>query len=350
MKRVLMIGPGKSVQGGISALVNNYFDSELVRAHRVSYLESHVEGPKWAKAAKFLQAGARFFRILFAEEIEIVHVHSASRASFFRKSFFLWAAKALGRRAVFHLHGGEFALFFHRECGPLKKRYIRNTLRRADVLIGLSASGRRLLAELTDDRSRIVVLHNGVRKPLRQKAHRDTDRPCVLYMGKLYRVKGVFDLIEAAAALKSEGKNLRIMLCGDGERRAVEEASAERDLADWVEMPGWVSDKAACYLEGDIFVLPSYSECLPMALIEAASYGLPLVSTSVGGVPDIVIDAQNGFLVAPGDVPALKARIAALAGSAQMRRDMGREGRRIAGERFSLDAAAARLAKIYEDL
>ena len=87
-----------------------------------------------------------------------------------------------------------------------------------------------------------------------------------------------------------------------------------------------------------------------MVLIEAASYGLPLVSTRVGGIPDIVVDELNGFLVNPGDVGALKERIAALADSAKLRQDMGREGMRLVARRFSTDAVTAKLSQIYESL
>ena len=350
MKKILMIGSGKQVKGGISALVENYFDSGLVDAHRVFYLDSHIDGSKTAKAIKFIQAAGKFFYYLFFTRIDIVHVHSASRASFYRKSFFLWAAKAFGRKSIFHLHGGEFGIFFHKECGRLRKWFIRKTLRTADVLICLSGHWHRILSEITEETGRIITLYNCVKEPSRRKAHREADEICVLFMGKLDRGKGVFDLIDAAGALKSNGKKVRFILCGDGERGALEKAAADKQLSDRVVFPGWIKDKSAYYHMGDIFVLPSYNEGLPMVLIEAASYGLPLVSTRVGGIPDIVVDELNGFLVNPGDVGALKERIAALADSAKLRQDMGREGMRLVARRFSTDAVTAKLSQIYESL
>ncbi len=350
MKRILMIGSGKQVKGGISALVGNYFDSSLVDNHQIIYLESHVDGNKPAKAIKFLQAAAKFFRYLFFARIDIVHVHSASRASFYRKSFFLWASKAFGCKSIFHLHGGEFGLFFHAECGKLMKWYIIRTLRTADLLICLSAHWQLTLSQIMGENGNIAILPNCVKEPSRKKVHREAEGTCVLYMGKLDRGKGVFDLIDVAAALKSDGKIIRFVLCGNGEEDALRKAAADKNVSDRVEFPGWISDKTAYYCMGDIFVLPSYNECLPMVLIEAASYGLPIVSTRVGGIPDIVVDERNGYLVLPGDVEALKARIVALAASVQLRRDMGREGMSLVAGRYSEETVASQLSRIYEEL
>ncbi len=345
-----MIGSGKQVKGGISALVENYFDSGLVDAHRVFYLDSHIDGSKTAKAIKFIQAVGKFFYYLFSTRIDIVHVHSASRASFYRKSFFLWAAKAFGRKSIFHLHGGEFGIFFHKECGGLRKWFIRKTLRTADVLICLSGHWHRILSEITEETGRIITLYNCVKKPSRRKVHRDTEEIRVLFMGKLDRGKGVFDLIDVAGSLKRNGKKVRFILCGEGEREALQKAAAKKGVADRVDFPGWISDKSTYYCLGDIFVLPSYNECLPMVLIEAASYGLPIVSTRVGGIPDIIVDQCNGFLVNPGDVGALKERIAVLVDSVKLRQEMGSKGMQLVDRAFSTEAVTTRLSQIYESL
>lgn len=350
MKRILMIGSGKQVKGGISALVENYFDSSLVDNHRIIYLESHVDGNKPTKVIKFLQAAAKFFKHQFLTRIDIVHVHSASRASFYRKSFFLWASKMFGCKSIFHLHGGEFGIFFHTECGRLRKWYIVRTLRTADLLICLSAHWQLILSQIMGRNGNIAILPNCVKEPSLKKVHREAEGTCVLYMGKLDRGKGVFDLIDVAGALKSDGKKVRFVLCGDGEQDALRKAAADKNVSDSVDFPGWISDKTAYYCMGDIFVLPSYNECLPMVLIEAASYGLPIVSTRVGGIPDIVVDELNGYLVIPGEVEALKARIVALVDSVQLRRDMGREGMSLVASRFSEESVTTRLSRIYEDL
>ncbi len=350
MKRVLMIGSGKQVKGGISALVSNYFDSGLVDAHRVWYLDSHVDGTKPVKAFQFLKAAVKFFYYLSTARIDIVHVHSASRASFYRKSFFLWAAKAFGLKSIFHLHGGEFGIFYHQECGRLRKWFVRKTLRAADAQVCLSAHWFKILSEISEQSASITTLPNCVKEPSRKKDHREAEEACVLFMGKLDRGKGVFDLIDAASGLKRDGKMVRFILCGDGAREALQKAAAEKGVADRVDFPGWIRDKSFYYCLGDIFVLPSYNECMPMVLIEAASYGLPLVSTRVGGIPDIVVDQRNGFLVEPGDVDALKDSIAVLADSVKLRREMGSEGMQLVARAFSTEAVAARLSQIYESL
>jgi glycosyltransferase involved in cell wall biosynthesis len=115
-----------------------------------------------------------------------------------------------------------------------------------------------------------------------------------------------------------------------------------------VHVPGAPHHEVPKYLRlGDVFVLPTrHQEGLPFSLIEASCCGLPMVASEIGGVAEIVQEGANGFLVPPGDERALAGRIAALLADGALRERMGSEARRLARERFSLDANAAATERV----
>ena len=100
----------------------------------------------------------------------------------------------------------------------------------------------------------------------------------------------------------------------------------------------------------DCLVLPSYAEGLPMVVLEAMAYGLPVIATRVGAIPEVLTDGQEGFLIEPADVKALADRMLRVAGDPELRRRMGLDARRVAEARFSLDAMVDRIMDIYTDI
>ena len=143
---------------------------------------------------------------------------------------------------------------------------------------------------------------------------------------------------------------LRLVYAGKGS--GVEETRRLADqlgLGGRVEFTGWLeAERARATLAAaTIFVLPSFVEGMPMALLEAMALGLPVIATPVGGVPEIVTHQVDGLLVPPGDVDALAAAIARLMSEPALRERLGRAARETAAQRFSLDSAVERLLGIY---
>ena len=97
-------------------------------------------------------------------------------------------------------------------------------------------------------------------------------------------------------------------------------------------------------------VLPSYNEGLPMALLEGMACGLPLISTRVGGIPDVIEDNKNGFLIEPGDVSELAAKMIALCTDHNLRDEMGRCSKRLCDANFSVEGYIENLVNIYNSI
>jgi glycosyltransferase involved in cell wall biosynthesis len=170
-----------------------------------------------------------------------------------------------------------------------------------------------------------------------------------LFLGHLLPEKGVFDLVRAFAQVSARIPGMTLLLAGVGQIDRVRKLAGELGVRERVELPGWLGpeSKSAALAAGTLFILPSYIEGLPMALLEAMSWALPVIATPVGGIPQLVTHEVNGLLVAPGDVAALAAAITRLLGDPALRERLGNAARTTIASRFSLDDALARLSSIY---
>jgi len=194
---------------------------------------------------------------------------------------------------------------------------------------------------------RVVVAPNGVAPEWSDVPPEREERkaaPTAVWLGVMQPVKRVPELVHAVAAVPS----LRLVLVGDGpERHRVEAAVADSGAADRVVLAGYQPDPMRLLAAADVFVLPSAAEACPMAILQAMACGLPVVASSVGGVPEVVRDGIDGILVPAGDDVALREALDLLAGDAAMRRRLGDSARRRAREHYSTQRCVERIVEVY---
>lgn len=277
----------------------------------------------------------------------IVHVHGTVRGSMYRKAVCVLLARALRRRVVFHVHSGPGDVAtFRAGLGSASVAFFARAFRAADVVIAVSSASARALEEAFGAGG-IVVVPNAA-PPVRPEAgERELPAQALFLGGFANPVKGGEVLLEALASPGAAG--LRVVLAGPGElppagRRLVE-------AGEGVEWRGWLApaERDALLREAGIFVLPSTSEGLPMALLEAISRGMAVVATAVGGVPDVVEDGESALIVPPADPEALAAALARVASDPQLRTQLGRAARARAAE-LGPDRLAERLDSLYRSL
>jgi glycosyltransferase involved in cell wall biosynthesis len=245
-------------------------------------------------------------------ELRIVHIHGSSEGSIYRKYILFWTAKYLfQRRVLFHLHSPSFLTYYER-APRFAQAWMRRMAEESDLFVCLSESWQRECARAFP-KARFVVLPNVVEPPTNPVVRAAHEGPLrLLFLGLLGPRKGAFDLVRTLYHHQSAwAGRVELTIGGNGEVAELTELIEELNLGDQVRYAGWVTGekKTALLRQADVFVLPSYAEGMPMSILEAMSYGLPILSTTVGGIPEVVADGDNGFLVEPGDEAALAARI-----------------------------------------
>jgi len=349
LRRIVMLGTAFDTRGGISTVVSAYRAGGLFEHWPVDYVVTHRDGSAPRKLWTALKALGRFAVLLAAHQRVLVHAHCSSRASLWRKSVFLAVAMLARCPVVFHLHSGGFARFYEAECGLLGRWIVRQLLERAACVIAVSERWRDWLRRLTTN-PRLLCIPNPVQ--LADAQAERGGRTVVLYLGRIEAAKGIPELLEAIAGLRAAFPGLELVCAGAGSIDAAATQAARLGIEDAVRFPGWIGpgEKRAWLQRAQLLVLPSHAEGLPMAVLEAMAAGLPVVASSVGGIPDVVKDGVTGCLVAPGDAVGLQEALGRLLGNPSLRRAMGEAGREVIRARYTPERVLTQLEQVYAEL
>lgn len=349
-KRIVMLGTRPDGRGGVATVVSVLAEAGMFERCGIEYLATHAEGSAVRKLAVFTWAGLRLAALTLFGRALLLHVHLASRASFWRKSIFLSWAALLNIPVVIHLHGGEFHIFFEKECGPRRQRFIRWIFGRAGAVIVLSDAWRAWVQGQIP-LARVSVMAN----PTRLHAvppNEAREGYTLLFLSRVVAAKGIFELIQALAKLVDEFPALKLKVGGDGDLAAVSRMAESLGVGDRIEFLGWVRGESKIRLlnTATIYVLPSYNEGLPMGVLEAMSAGMAIVATRVGGIPEAIEDELEGFLVPPGDVEQLALSLRRLLLDGDLRVNIGAAARRKAVTHFDVNNIVLRLEGLYADI
>lgn len=345
--KIIMIVPDPMVKGGIAAVVNGYRGSVLEERNEITYLESYRDGTKWQKLGKACGAYLKFARTVFRERPDVVHVHSSFGPSFYRKLPFLLWSRVKKIPIVNHIHGAEFDTFYEK-ASPAKRRLVRSVYRGCTRLIVLSKEWKERIAQIVPE-EKIDVIENYCRIP--ENPGWEEKRPeQLLFLGELGKRKGCYDIPEILERAAQAHPHLLLIMAGDGEMEELRHSFEERGLSDRVCFPGWVrgEEKETLLRESSIFLFPSYHEGMPMAVLEAMSYGLAVITTDVGGIPRLIQDGINGFCRKAGDVEGMSQALCRLLEQESSARELGEKARRLAEENYGLEKHLQRLQEVYE--
>lgn len=299
--KVVMIGCSPSSLGGISSVISTYKRHGFFEDD-VKYISSYNSSNKILVVLNFIFACIKLIYSLISFRIDIVHVHSASRGSFWRKYVFLKIASFFSVKTVFHLHSGEFVNFYLCQSLNVQKK-IKSFLENVDLVIVLTPYWEKQLSNISRSIN-IKILFNPVDKELDVF---DRFNNQILFLGRLRKEKGVFELLESCKILSSKGIDYHLILAGDGDLDFFEDKCKQLCIDENVTITGWVQgkEKNKYLLSSDVFVLPSYFEGLPIGVLEAMINNVVVVASNVGGIPDVIVDKKHGLLVEPMKVESL---------------------------------------------
>jgi glycosyltransferase involved in cell wall biosynthesis len=332
------------------SVVEAYRRDGVFQRHDIRLIETHDEGSAARRLLLACRAMATYVSLLLRGNVSAVHIHMAMRGSFWRKSVFAKVAGLFSVPVVAHLHGSEMEQFYG-EQPRWRQRLICSQLQRCHTVLVLSRSWGEFVTQISPC-ANVVELPNYVRLPELTPRLGGRGTVDVLFLGLVGRRKGVYDLLRALAIALPRAPALRLRIGGNGDIEQAQRLADEFHLADTVEFLGWVTgaQKDSLLANADAYVLPSHNEGLPMSVLEAMSFGLPVITTNVGGIPELLTSGQDGLLVSPGDIDALAEALVTLALDSGLRNRLGQQARKRIEKCYSDRSVLPRLEAVYKQL
>jgi glycosyltransferase involved in cell wall biosynthesis len=337
-----------AAKGGMRSVVEAYQRDGFLDKEDVRLIASYVDGNVLKRQLVLFRALAVYVWCLLTKRVELVHAHAAMRGSFWRKGLFTSLARLFSVPVILHLHGSEMKPFYESQP-PILQRLIRRHLEKATRVIVLSESWREFVSRIAPAAHIIVVPNYVIVPPAADPQQRHPQD--ILFLGLIGPRKGTFDLIPAFAEVSSKYPQARLTIGGNGEIEQARSLIGTLDLDGRAALAGWVGPEAKKKLlrSSGIYVLPSYNEGLPMSVLEAMAAGLAVITTRVGGIPELITDGTDGLLIEPGDTEGLKRSISALLDDNELRDRLAIAGRLRVEEKYSDHAILPLLRRIYEE-
>lgn len=349
MTKVLIVATSRNTRGGITAALKLYEQSRMWQQYHCHWVGTHRDGNNVRKLW-YLTKG--FFQyILLLPFYDIVHIHFSLPPSEKRKYLFFQLANMLSKKTVIHLHCGS-------QIDAIWSPVYQKMFEQCDCGILLSESLRTKVAQHLEKKkipnsqiqNKLKVVYNPC--PFVADTVTYEKKNHILFSGTLYEGKGYLDFIRAFARIAPRHPDWRIVLAGNGEEKKARKEAQDLGIENQVVLIGWVDGEAKhrAFCEAKALCLPSYAEGFPMAVLDAWAYGLPVITTPVGGIPDVAIDGDNMLLFTPGDIDTMAEKLELLMSDEALRDKLSAASTRLAAEEFNLNTVTQQIAEIYETI
>jgi glycosyltransferase involved in cell wall biosynthesis len=366
LPKVIIMGPGLTQVGGVATFVSILLaDTNLKKHFTLLHLDTTRDHSGEGLASRlafinikyFLVQTVRFWGLVLKQKPRIIHLPVTSYWAFWKDAVFILMARVAGMKVVAHLHGGLFDQYF-RERSRLEKTLIRRTFLLASVIIALSNGWKRFLLEEVREDLNVVVVPNTVDSMFAQAACNppDTiirDPNLILFVGGLGHRKGVHEILRSIPIVLERFPEARFIFAGTEEYQGaweeIQKIWDEIGHNDAAQFLGQVTgfSKLELFFKATVFLLPSYGENFPYALLEAMAAGLPVITTPVGAIPEVVQDGCNGYLIPPGEPGILADRINRVLGDSAAWVKMSVCNRNLIRESYLPSVAIKQIEQIY---
>jgi glycosyltransferase involved in cell wall biosynthesis len=362
-RRVLLAGPLPPPHHGCAVITRNLLESSLAERFDLVHLDTAdrrgVENIGRLDLGNVWRAGmhgAQFVRLLSTTQPDLVYLMIAQNTwGFLRDALFMSPAALRDIPCVLHFQSGQFDRFLAGSAAPMRS-LIRALVARADRAVVLGRALAPMLEGLLPA-ERVAVVPNAVPDITGGvRTARSTEPVKALYLGNLMPGKGYLQVVDAASTLLAEGADIEFTFAGNVSDVAAHARGIEiaRAWPDRIRFAGAVcgEEKARLLRESDFLVFPSNyeNEGHPLVVLEAMAAALPVISTRYVAIPETVVDGETGLLIDVADTAGLTGAIRALSADAALRTRMGAAGRARYLEHYTLDAWAARLGDIFDDV
>jgi len=373
--KVLLIGPVPPPVGGIAFYVQDLLNSQL---ENVEFEVFNTSLPSWiapfdregkmmysAILEKGIWGAVKMFGyvtvsyiILFGKLIysrpDIVQVFPSSYWGYWRHWFYLLMSKPFVPNTILHVLNAID--IFYENVGRLQKFIIKQSLNSANLYL-LQSYGLAKWVEQYSQR-KVVGIFNGIHLDIipsdqaKFVSFSNKEALVGITIGKLGTTKGTYDILGAIANIKADNEIVNWIFVGGGDIDTFQRIANDYGITEQVAFCGSVADKTKWQLlmGADFFCLPSYEEGQPISIIEAMAVGLPIISSEVGSIPEIIEDGVNGFIIVPGDQQALAHSVQKLCRDTFIRQQMRENSARFSQERHDIRQLFEKLGDIYTEL
>lgn len=355
---VVFATPGALDGGGGIGRMTGYIVDQFAAspgAPETVILDTRGTGSVWWSPFYLAGTLGRLGWLLARRRASVVHINVSEKGSFLRKAAVQAVAGLFSCPTVVHLHGASFVEYF--ESGSFPRAISRWLFDRCGRAVVLGDNWRDYLVQsVGTDPHKIRVLYNavpdiGAALPPR-KAPPQGAELSLLVLANLSERKGIGTLLHACRQLKDRGQRFHVTIGGGGDVDGYRAKAAELGVAEECRFLGWVSreDAHAHITSHDLLLLPSTHEGLPMVILEALSAQLPVITTPVGSIPEVLTDGETARIIPVNDPSALADAITGLAADPELYRRLAENGRRLFLKQFVIDAYGKSLMAVYQEL
>jgi len=356
---VLILGPHRDAVSGVSTHLNLLLGSSLADDYEMVHFQVGGEGRGEGALGRLLRLAASpfalFATILF-RHVSVVHINtSLNLRAYWRDLAYLWISKLLRARVLYQVHGGELPhRFFERSA--LLTGFLRWTLAAPDLIVVLAQVELEAYRSFVPEQN-VLAMPNGIDCGPFAQVPTVRSRPeyplRLLYVGRIAREKGLYETLQGVRLAHELGIDARLLVAGEGpEAPRLRRYAQALGIAPRVTFAGPVfgNDKVKLFAGADVVMLPSYSEGLPYALLEAMAAGIPVIATPVGAIPDVMAHGTHGYLVPVRNGRAIAEAIAAMGSNREQLSWMSRACRRRIRAAYEIERLAREFSQRYAEL
>jgi glycosyltransferase involved in cell wall biosynthesis len=364
-----MVGPVPPPYGGIASVMDDIVNSGLKNEYAFEVFNRAEQPPadikgKWRKRLFQLRILCDLFRKARKGKFDLAHIHFSCGIEFLRPALQMAAVRLAGVKVLLHLHGTAWEPFYD-DATRLGKIYALLGLWIPNLVLVLYDLWAKNIKKLVPS-TRVVVMKNlvdetptpdvsQVEETLRELGFSPDDF-IVITVGSMGRRKGYFEIVKAIPEIIALDRSVKFLFVGGeehhGEMDEIEDQIRKHGLENFVRITGETTrERVPVYLSiADIFILPTFREGAPISILEAMRSGLPVVSTPVGGIPNMINDCESGLLINPGQPSEIATAVLRLKNDEELRNRLSQGARKCFENNFSISKGIRELGDLYESI
>lgn len=343
---VLMVGVDSKRVGGMWTVANTYITNKKYNKFvNLSYVATSTGGSAVNRVLKMLTGYLHILFILCCKHIDIVHIHMAEKGSVYRKGIVIGLAKLFQTKIVVQMHAGPI-MDWYDKLDNRQKITVNQIFNNCDKMLVLGEYWIQQLFSILP-KNKLAVLYNGTKCPSQNEYNADGNY--ILFLGMVTEKKGAYDLIEAISLINEKlPSTIKVAIAGEDYDHKAQIFAQNKGLKDRIAFLGWINtqQKEKLFSNTIMCVLPSYFEGLSMTVIESMAHGIPILTTNISTMPEVV--GTNYKVIEPGNISDLAQMILEFANDKELRLRSSEYLFKRATSLFSEEAMIDKTLNIYK--